>query len=96
MPSTELVLTTRRARWRMPEEAWVAGRLRLTERRLVLTAPDVPDRELLLGEIAGARLLRRPRGAVLAIAATAGTVRLRCFEVSAVAALIRGAIDRSR
>lgn len=94
MPSAEQVLTTRRARWRLPGEAWTSGRLRLTERRLALIAPDGGTAmEVELSDLGDVRVLHRPR-TVLALGPASGALRLRCFEAPAVARLLRLAAAR--
>ena len=87
MTDEEVVLTSRRARWCAADGGWEAGRLRLTDRRLRLTAHDGTATEVLLTDVASVRVARWPR-ATLVLEVRGGALRVRCFAVPAVATLL--------
>ena len=87
MSDEEVVLTSRRARWRTAEHGWEAGRLHLTDRRLRLTAHDGTTTEVLVSA-ASVRVVRWPRP-TLVLEADGVLLRVRCFAVPAVATLLR-------
>ena len=89
MGGEETVLTTRRALLRSPGGGWTAGRLRLSDRAVRFTAADGTGGEVPLGAVTSVRVARRPRAA-LVLTTPDGPLRLRCFGVPAVAALLRG------
>jgi hypothetical protein len=88
MSAEEVVLTSRRARWRTAERGWEAGRLHLTDRRLRLTAHDGTTTEVLVTAVSSVRVVRWPRP-TLVVEADGGVLRVRCFAVPAVATLLR-------
>lgn len=88
MPDDEVVLTSRRARWRTAERGWEAGRLHLTDRRLRLVAHDGTGIEVLVADLSSVRVARWPRR-TLVLEAGVGVLRVRCFAVPAVAGLLR-------
>lgn len=69
----------------MPE-GWIAGRLRLSDKRLGFVGGDA-EVELDLQSILAVRVSRWPRRTLLVDTAD-GTHRLRCFAMPAVAQLI--------
>jgi hypothetical protein len=83
----EAVLTSRRARWRTTERGWKTGRLRLSDRRLLLTAHDGATTEVPVAAVASIRVARWPRP-TLVLEVDSGTLRIRCFAVPAVAGLL--------
>ena len=87
MSAEEVVLTSRRARWRTAERGWEAGRLRLTDRRLRLTAHDGTTTEVLVTAVSSVRVVRLPRS-TLVLVTDDGVLRVRCFAVPAVAGLL--------
>jgi hypothetical protein len=87
MSDEEVVLTSRRARWWSAERGWEAGRLRVTDRRVVLTAHDGTTIEVLVAGLSSVRVARWPRP-TLVLEVDGATLRLRCFAVPAVAALM--------
>jgi hypothetical protein len=88
MTDAEVVLTSRRARWRTSERGWEAGRLRISDRRLRLTALDGSTTEVPLTEVAAVRVTRWPRPALVVVTTDGVTLRIRCFAVPAVATLL--------
>ncbi|GAA4735121.1 hypothetical protein GCM10025783_01070 [Amnibacterium soli] len=87
MSADEVVLTSRRARWRTDGRGWEAGRLHLTDRRLRLTAHDGTTVEVLVASVSSVRVVRLPRS-TLVLATDDGRLRVRCFAVPAVAGLL--------
>jgi hypothetical protein len=87
MSDEEVVLTSRRALWRIDGGRWAAGRLRLTDRRVQLLPHDGDRIEVLVAEVSSVRIERRPRP-VLVLGTPDGALRIRCFAASAVAALL--------
>jgi hypothetical protein len=87
MSDEEVVLTSRRARWRTTETGWEAGRLRLTAQRLRLTAYDGATTEVRVSAVSAVRVARWPRS-TLVLEVRGGTLRVRCFAVPAVATLL--------
>ena len=83
----EVVLTSRRARWRTAERGWEAGRLRITDRRLLLTAHDGSATEVPVTAVTSVRVARWPRP-TLVLEAEGRTLRVRCFAVPAVVGLL--------
>lgn len=83
---TETVLTSRRALLLRPG-APVAGRLRLSETAVRFEPLDGAPVEVVLSEVRRVAVRRGRRGA-LVVETRAATLRLRCFNVPAVAALL--------
>jgi hypothetical protein len=81
----EVVYTSRRASLRQARR-WTPGRLRVSDRALRFTAHDGAVVELT--GLLDVRVVRWPRRA-LVLGTSAGPVRLRCFAMPAVAALLR-------
>jgi hypothetical protein len=84
----ETVLTSRRAWLLVAARRWAPGRLRVSDRALRFTAHDGAMTEVALSALGAVRVARLPRPA-LVLQTDAGTLRLRCFAVPAVAALLR-------
>jgi hypothetical protein len=82
----ETVLTTRRALL-LTGRTWTPGRLRITDRVVRFTAHDGEVAEVAVTDISAVRVVRRPRRA-LVLETPRGPLRLRCFAVPAVAALL--------
>ncbi|WP_375405395.1 hypothetical protein [uncultured Amnibacterium sp.] len=83
----EVVLTSRRASV-LGGGAWSPGRLRISDRLVRFTSHDGAVVEVALTDVSAVRLARLPRRA-LVLTTPAGPLRLRCFAMSAVAALLR-------
>lgn len=86
-PEQEVVLTSRRA-WLLGRGGWSPGRLRVSDRVVRFTSHDGAVVEFALTDVAAVRVARLPRRA-LVLATPAGRLRLRCFAMPAVAALLR-------
>ncbi|MGT2426317.1 hypothetical protein [Amnibacterium kyonggiense] len=86
--SDETVWTSRRALL-AAERGWTPGRLRVSDRALRFTAHDGVVVEVRTTDVATVRVTRLPRR-VLVLETAAGRLRLRCFAVPAIAALVRG------
>ncbi len=82
----EVVYTSRRA-W-LHASTWTPGRLRISSRSLRFTAQDGATTEVALTALDDVRVLRLPRPA-LVLRTDSGTLRLRCFAVPAIAALLQ-------
>ena len=80
----EVVWTSRRALLHAEDRSWAAGRLRLSDQTVRFTALDGDATEVPLADLAGVRLVRLPRRA-LVLETPAG---------SAPAPLLRDARDR--
>ncbi len=80
----EVVYTSRRAFLRQAR-TWTPGRLRVSDRGLRFTAHDGAIVEV--AEVLDVRLVRWPRRA-LVLSTPSGPLRLRCFAMPAVAALL--------
>lgn len=89
--SDETVWTSRRASLRSPARRWVAGRLRLSDRTVRFTAHDGATTEVPLSAVTAVRVARRPRRA-LVLETDSGPLRLRCFAMPAIAALLRSSV----
>ena len=87
MGAEEVVLTSRRARWRTAGSGWESGRLRLTDRRLVLTAHEGTSTEVRVTAVSSVRVARWPRPTLM-LELDGATLRVRCFAVPAVATLL--------
>jgi hypothetical protein len=88
MTEEETVLTSRRALLRADRRRWTRGRLRVSDRAVRFTALDGSVVEVARAELSAVRVARRPRRA-LVLETPAGPLRLRCFAMSAVAALLQ-------
>lgn len=84
----EVVLTSRRAWLHAEARRWTPGRLRVSDRVVRFTAHDGTVVEFALTEVSAVRMARLPRRA-LVLATPVGPLRLRCFAMPAVAALLR-------
>jgi hypothetical protein len=82
--SDETVWTSRRA-FLLEGGRWTPGRLRVSDRLVRFTAYDGTVVEVV--EVLGAQVVRRPRR-VLVLHTATGPVRLRCFAMPAIAALL--------
>lgn len=88
MTAEEVVLTSRRALLHTEGRGWMPGRLRVSDRVIRFTALDGSVVEVDAAEVASVRLRGRPRRA-LVLDTPHGPLRLRCFGMPAVAALLR-------
>lgn len=86
--SDEVVYTSRRAWLRVSARSWSPGRLRVSDRMLRFTAHDGATTEVALSALGAVRVRRLPR-ASLVVETEEGPLRLRCFAVPAVAALLQ-------
>jgi hypothetical protein len=83
----EVVLTSRRAVWRTAPGPWSAGRLRISDRCLRLTAGDGSSIEVDVRALDLVHVVRWPRPTVV-LTTTDGPLQVRCFAAPAVAALL--------
>lgn len=87
MSDEEVVLTSRRARWRTADGRWEAGRLHVSDRRVRVTAHGGASTEVLLVAVTAVRVVRWPRP-TLVLECDGAPLRIRCFAVPAVAGLV--------
>lgn len=85
---TETVWTSRRAVLRAAPRRWTPGRLRVSDEAVRFTAHDGATTEVPLAALTSVRVGRLPRRALVLETAT-GTIRVRCFAMPAIAALLR-------
>lgn len=88
MTEEETVLTSRRALLRTGARTWAPGRLRITDRLVRFTGQDGAVVEVARGRVSAVRVARLPRQA-LVLDTDDGTIRVRCFAMPAIAALLR-------
>lgn len=86
--SDEVVWTSRRALLRTSGRRWTPGRLRVSDRAVRFTAHDGTEVEVLRSVLGSARVTRLPRRCLL-LETPDGVLRLRCFAVPAIAALLQ-------
>jgi hypothetical protein len=84
----EVVWTTRRALLHVPGRAWTPGRLRVSDRAVRFTGHDGAVVEVAREEVTAVRIVGRPRRALL-LETPEGPLRVRCFALPAVAALLQ-------
>jgi hypothetical protein len=84
----EVVLTSRRALLHAEGRRWTPGRLRVSDRVVRFTAQDGGVVEVAMTDLSAVRLAGRPRR-TLVLETPDASLRLRCFALAAVAALLQ-------
>ena len=85
---TETVWTSRRAFLRTGARRWTPGHLRVSDEAVRFTAHDGATTEVPIAALVAVRVTRLPRRTLVLETAT-GPIRLRCFAMPAIAALLR-------
>ena len=85
---TETIWTSRRAFLRTDTRRWTPGRLRVSDEAVRFTAHDGATTEVSIAALVAVRATRLPRRA-LVLETAAGPIRLRCFAMPALAALLQ-------
>lgn len=84
----ETIWTSRRASLRSATRRWTPGRLRVSDLTVRFTAVDGATTEVARDALDAVRVVRLPRPA-LVLETASGPIRLRCFAMPAVAALLQ-------